>query len=225
MQPAHAWRLRAGIDMTARFQSCNTATSPGTADATDLAGLARIFDADCNLARMPRALPSALSDFLDQVAVHSALRGLPRTVLDCGQTLTPHALPAQAGRQILLDEVRLCGELLCDLTGSPRFGLRIEVLDRAMCPRWHVDQVGLRLLVTWRGPATEWLDEACADRSQLGGDGVMRDSAGIRQALAGDIVLLKGERWPGNAARGVIHRSPCIDDDAPRIVAAFDSIW
>ena len=44
----------------------------------------------------------------------------------------------------------------------------IEVLDRAMCPRWHVDRVGLRLLSTWVGPATEWLNEDFADRRQLG---------------------------------------------------------
>jgi hypothetical protein len=39
-------------------------------------------------------------------------------------------------------------------------------------------------------------------------------------------VLLKGELWPDNAGRGVIHRSPQLD--APhrlRIVAAFDAVF
>lgn len=211
--------------MNARLHACPPVAPPRAAATTRIDGLARIFDADCHLVRLHRALPAALRDGLDDPAVHAALRAVPRCVIEGGRTLAPAALPDHPVRQPLLDDIGLCGELLCDLTGSPHFGLRIEVLFGAMCPRWHVDQVGLRLLVTLRGPATEWLDEAGADRSQLGSERVMRDATGIRRASAGDILLLKGERWPGNAGRGVIHRSPCIDDDAPRIVVAFDSIW
>lgn len=212
--------------MTARLEPSSSSAAPTVAaDVLAIDALARIFDADCHLVRLPRAPSASLLRYLERPATHSALRALPRTVLDSGHTLSADVLPPDDGLQALLDDVRLCGELLCDLTGSPRYGVRVEVLDRAMCPRWHVDQVGLRLLVTWRGPATEWLDEASADRLRLGSDDVMRDAAGLRRARPGDILLLKGERWPGNAGRGVIHRSPCIDDDAPRIVAAFDSIW
>jgi len=36
-------------------------------------------------------------------------------------------------------------------------GTRITTLDRAMCPRFHVDRVPVRLIVTWGGPGTQWL--------------------------------------------------------------------
>ena len=29
-----------------------------------------------------------------------------------------------------------------------------------------------------------------------------------------DVVLMKGERWPGNAGRAIVHRSPDVDGDA-----------
>jgi hypothetical protein len=39
-------------------------------------------------------------------------------------------------------------------------------------------------------------------------------------------VLMKGERWPGNAGRGVIHRSPALSTPhRVRIVAAIDAVW
>lgn len=194
------------------------------ASVSDLPALERIFDVDCHLVRLPRAIPAALADYLDNPATHAALRALPRKSLSSGDTFDAASLPAHPGRRDLLDDVRLCGELLCDLTGSLRFGARIEVLDRAMCPRWHVDHVSLRLLVTWRGPATEWLDEDGFDRSLLGSEDMPVDPARLRQAAAGDILLLKGERWPRNAGRGVIHRSPCVEGTAPRVVAAFDAL-
>ena len=28
------------------------------------------------------------------------------------------------------------------------------------------------------------------------------------------MVLMKGERWPGNAGRAIVHRSPDVDGDA-----------
>jgi hypothetical protein len=39
------------------------------------------------------------------------------------------------------------------LVGARRVGLRLRVLDGAMCPRFHVDNVPLRLLTTYAGPA------------------------------------------------------------------------
>ncbi|WP_018411254.1 DUF1826 domain-containing protein [Methyloversatilis thermotolerans] len=212
--------------MNDRLDSCSAATPHGVAATVNTLGdVSRIFEPECHLVRLRRPLPPELATYLDMTTVHAALRALPRGVFIAGETLDPAMLPDGPGRDPLIDDVRQCGELLCDLTGSARFGVRIEVLDRAMCPRWHVDQVSLRLLVTWRGPATEWLDDDCADRTRIGTDHILIDARGIHRADAGDLLLLKGRNWPGQAGRGVLHRSPEIADDAPRIVAAFDAIW
>ncbi len=191
-----------------------------------MSGLSRIFDPDCNLVRLRCRLPHTVVDYLHTAHTSGGLGGGRHAVIDAGSTPDNGMLPDLPGRAAVHEDVRMMSELLADLTGCPRVGVRIEVLDRAMCPRWHVDRVGLRLLSTWVGPATEWLNEDFADRRQLGSDEVMTDARGIRRADAGDILLLKGEAWPDNAGRGVIHRSPRLEaPDLLRIVAVLDAVW
>ena len=213
--------------MNIRFQPPAPATScPRAVDAGTLSDLAHIFDPSVNLVRLHRPLPPGLADCLHAAHASGALGNGRRAVIDAGSPLPTGTLPELPGRDAVDADVRQLSELLADLTGCRHVGVRIEVLDRAMCPRWHVDRVALRLLCTWIGPATEWLDERCADRSRLGSDDVMTDASGIGRAAAGDIVLLKGELWPDNAGRGVIHRSPHLDAaHRLRIVAAFDAVY
>lgn len=213
--------------MNIRFQppapatSCSRAVGAGT-----LPDLAQVFDPAVNLVRLQRPLPPGLTGYLDAAHASGALGSGRHAVIDAGSPLPTGTLPELPGRDIVDADVQCLSELLADLTGCTRVGVRIEVLDRAMCPRWHVDRVALRLLCTWIGPATEWLDERCADRSRLGSDDVMTDASGIGRAAAGDIVLLKGELWPDNAGRGVIHRSPHLEAaHRLRIVAAFDAVF
>ncbi|MEF8706149.1 MAG: DUF1826 domain-containing protein [Candidatus Accumulibacter sp. UW27] len=42
--------------------------------------------------------------------------------------------------------------------------MRLDVVRQAMCPRLHVDRVGIRLLCTYRCPGTEWVESAAVDR-------------------------------------------------------------
>ncbi len=59
-------------------------------------------------------------------------------------------------------------EMFCLLFETKRVGLRMATLDRAMCPRFHVDKVVCRLVCTYHGVATEWLTQDKVDRSKLG---------------------------------------------------------
>lgn len=199
---------------------------PLTRDISEAADLALVLDPDCNLVRLARPLPAGLADFFLAARASGLLRSGLRAELAPGETLPPDTLPDLPGRDALREEVRQLGSLLADLTDCPKVALRIEVLERAMCPRLHIDHVGLRLLCTWVGPATEWLADADADRSRLGTDDVMPDPSALRRADAGDILVLKGEGWPGNAGHGVIHRSPALTPAQPlRIIAALDALF
>ena len=122
-----------------------------------------------------------------------------------------------------------------DLLGCKAVGLRLEVVKTAMCPRFHVDHTGIRLLCTYYGPGTEWLDDSCADRSKLGPasagicdekSGIILNTSGIHQVPPFAVALLKGSRWQGNAGRGIIHRSPHIPESTiPRVLMALDALW
>lgn len=105
------------------------------------------------------------------------------------------------------------------LLDARRVGLRLRVLEGPMCPLFHVDKVPLRLLTTYTGLGSEWLPEGCSDRSRLQLTHIPVDN--IRQLQPGDVALLKGERWPGNEGRGLVHRSPG-DTRSRRLLLSLD---
>jgi hypothetical protein len=98
----------------------------------------------------------------------------------------------------------------CDLA---RVRLRLETLGDDGCPRFHVDRCRLRLLCTYRGPGTEWLPGAQVDRSALAShapnERILRYGE-PRRLQPFHVGVMKGECYPGNAGRGLVHRSPSI---------------
>lgn len=119
-------------------------------------------------------------------------------------------------------DMLLMAHVFAALTTEATLRIRLEALRGRGCHRWHADAVGLRLLCTYAGPGTEWLD--------LGGGAALArrlDPAHLIMAPnrlgTGDVAVLKGEAWPGNAGNGCIHRSPPNPDDAPpRLVLCLD---
>ncbi|HSH86110.1 MAG TPA: DUF1826 domain-containing protein [Methylophilus sp.] len=143
-------------------------------------------------------------------------------------------LPDGIGKQDLLADICLLVNLYADLMDCPLIGIRLEMLKHAMCPKFHIDRTGIRLLCTYLGPGTEWLDEAFCDRDALASTRLTHEifnqslvlhPQGIRQAPEQALVLLKGSLWQGNQHGGAIHRSPQIAETATRVVLALDAIW
>lgn len=106
------------------------------------------------------------------------------------------------------------------LLGARRVGLRLKVLDGAMCPRFHVDHVPLRLLTTYVGAGSEWLEERDIDRNRLQLAEAPVDN--IRRLQVGDVALLKGEKWLGNEGAGLVHRSPPTPRGEKRLLLSLD---
>ncbi|GLZ86172.1 hypothetical protein Pres01_22230 [Metapseudomonas resinovorans] len=109
------------------------------------------------------------------------------------------------------------------LVDARRIGLRLRRLDRAMCPRFHVDHVPLRLISTYSGAGSQWLREGEMSRSGLGNPAsepvVVVDN---QRLAAGHVALFKGEKWLGNEGRGIIHRSPQLAPGESRLLLTLD---
>ena len=158
-----------------------------------------------------------------------------RKVFRADDSLGNELSEALKGQPAIAPDVVCLAELYADLLGCEAIGLRYEVVDGAMCPGFHVDRTGIRLLCTYRGPGTQWIDDRHADRSKLGpGSGGLPDHLSglfgpgtqVQEAALGDVVLLKGSIWQGNEGRGAIHRSPAVDlAQAPRVLVAMDAVW
>ena len=109
------------------------------------------------------------------------------------------------------------------LLGAKRIGVRLRLLDKAMCPRFHVDHVPVRLITTYAGIGSQWLREGAMDRRQLGqASAEPRDPTLIQQIGSGEVALFKGEKWHGNQGFGLIHRSPQPAPGERRLILTLD---
>jgi len=206
---------------------------PHTWIADTLGGLTHIFDPEVQIAYYRRAPNPRITTYLATCAEQ----------LGVGQSLSVPAdaplpglrLPAGPHQEALLEDIAWSIEVYTQLLDCPAVALRLEVLHKPMCPRFHVDRTGIRLVCTWHGPGTEWLDDAGADRTRLGPgngglpdaeSGLMQPGAEVGQVPPFALALLKGSLWQGNTGRGLIHRSPDVaNEHGPRVMMSLDALW
>ncbi|WP_426755010.1 DUF1826 domain-containing protein [Myxococcus sp. Y35] len=180
--------------------------------------LADIYRDGLNLCVWRRGLDAPLSHWLSDVTATRELDVIARVRSEAPDLrLRLGGLPQGPLFEAWLADVHFLVRLYSDLLGATELGVRIHILDRDMCPRFHVDRVGVRLLCTYAGPATEWLENAHVVRSALGATGdVTRPGASVHALERFDVALLKGESWPGNQGNGAVHRSPAISGSGRR---------
>ena len=193
--------------------------------------LVDVYQENINIAIWQRKLSAALQDDVRKLAgsvtpIKLAMTVSPTTVLaSVSESLRI------SDRSALSTDVAELMEMFCDLFGLARAGLRISELDTAMCPRFHVDMVPCRLVTTYCGVGTEWLPHGSVDRTKLGSgsngqpdhrSGLVRSACDIQQLDCGDVALLKGERWEGNADGGLVHRSPAVSAGERRLLVTLD---
>ena len=190
--------------------------------------LVSIFDESVNVAVLKRRADEAVQREVPRAIEQRVSMKLALDVAPTGRA----GLRAELGAfPALADDVWTWVEMLSDLCEVQTIGVRLARLERAMCPRFHVDRLALRLVCTYDGAATEFIDDAYVDRARLGHaagglddlrSGLIRAGGAIDSAATGDVVLLKGEAWPGNDGRGAVHRSPAATPRNPRLVLTLD---
>jgi hypothetical protein len=197
--------------------------------------ISKIFDHDQQLIFIKRPLKSEIVHYL-KTASNKMMIEFDCIIKNGQQTslLQKNKLPNLAGRQAFLADLDYLTSLYFDLIGCPQLSLSLKVLNTTMCPKFHVDRTGIRLLCTYQGQGTEWLDDQHADRSQLGPvtfniddslSGLILDNQGIHQIPTFAIALFKGSLWQGNHMRGAIHRSPSATNNQKRIIITINAIW
>ncbi|WP_171036739.1 DUF1826 domain-containing protein [Pseudoalteromonas ruthenica] len=136
--------------------------------------------------------------------------------------------------QALFSDISTLVDMFSCLLDCEHVGLRLKVISQAMCPRFHIDRVPVRLVTTYQGPGSQWLAHADADYSKLGSgnqglsdekSGLYRHAEHIHQLQAGDVALLKGQLWPDGEHSALVHRSPPQHDQQPRLLLTLDGIF
>ncbi|WP_159813205.1 DUF1826 domain-containing protein [Pseudomonas sp. 18058] len=189
--------------------------------------LTKILQDDTNLAVWQRQLPLHISDFaqlllsLNEPLAESLCLELANEDAEADLTGLASGFRDLEGYEGFIADLKWLVSAFACLLGAKRIGLRLRVLDKAMCPRFHVDHVPVRLITTYAGVGSQWLKEGTMDRQQLG-QANAEPQAQIQQLNSGDVALLKGEKWHGNEGFGLIHRSPQPAAGERRLILTLD---
>ncbi len=189
----------ASARQTERVATCDTAQ-----------GLADIKRRDRELVIWQRVPPASLTAWLDgleesrlpflRVAVQpgDVRRGIEPYLDECG-------MPPGDMRDLLIKDVDGLVSAFADITQSDFVDVRLERVSSNACWKFHRDCVEARLLTTYRGPGTQWVQPHHAARALHEQE---EFSGPLEHLRTGDVAIFKGSRaGPGS---GIVHRSPPI---------------
>ncbi|MCA3012068.1 MAG: DUF1826 domain-containing protein [Myxococcaceae bacterium] len=196
---------------------------------TDAERLSLVRRSTVDLCVWRRAMPSGLEAWLDEVARRWALsvdlRGVRQPSFDV-EALVAAAPPGPWRDEWAQDLARLLARYVA-VVGEEPLRMQLATVDDRKCPRFHVDNVGVRLLCTYAGAATEWVPESSVDREHLRTCDAMhaptRAGGSVEHLERFDVALMKGSAFPGNGRFGTVHRSPAVQG-APRLVFTVDTL-
>jgi hypothetical protein len=210
----------------------------GAVFVDEVLGLTQILQPAVNVVVWHRPVVAAIERFAEslpfvvgppaRIVADPASAGFGRRV----ESLVPAAAAAAdpEGAAALAHDAAQLAAAFAELTDADELLVSFEAPEVATCPRFHVDRLGIRLLVTYAGPGTEWIADADCDRSWLGArghgqddhsTGLLRPNAVVRRVARFAVVLLKGEAFPGARGFGAVHRSP-DPAGAPRLLLRLD---
>jgi Protein of unknown function (DUF1826) len=134
-------------------------------------------------------------------------------------------LPADDARDALIEDIAFWVEMMTELTGAPHAVVRVLRPASPVFPGFYVDPGTLRLVCTYAGATSEWLDRRDVDWSFLGdcgfvSPGAIRRGAFVERCEPLDVVFFKGRNWPGT---GAVHRAPPTTE--PRLLLSIEPAW
>ena len=124
--------------------------------------------------------------------------------------------------QWVIDMAGVCN-IFCETLETSTVGFCLAT-QRA-CQRYHIDNVPLRLLVTYYGRGTEWVPDTAVDRlaydSGMPNDKILTNNNARKFLNAWDIAIFRG------GPDGLLHRTPDAALNTPSILLRLDheSFW
>jgi hypothetical protein len=205
-----------------------------TIEGRDAGVLRAILRPDVNLAVWHRTMDATLA--------RDAVRLSESRFKDIDVIVGPEAtqligvlspLSAFPGGEVIRADVSfLFGAFMQLFPGPVR--LCLEKVTGDHCAKFHVDYLRARLITTYVGPGTEWLPEPSVNREVLhhppdcpcdANKQISRPGTHPRQAAAGDVLLMNGQR-NDDGLPGLVHRSPALGSifGGIRIVLALSTV-
>ena len=175
----------------------------------DQAGvLHRFADPGVDLVIWRRELPTGLSRWLSSMLAADLPSGrLLARRMDLFEAAlelvgTKDSANRDMSRALAMDIAFLSGRF-AEVLGAEAVDIRLDAVSTDSCWRFHTDFVAARLLTTYRGPGTQWVDPSDAPRAME----LQRSFPGpVNEFGRHAVGLFKGSR--ASNSTGIVHRSP-----------------
>lgn len=199
--------------------------SPHIASGARRDALKNILNPNCNLAIWTRQPNAKIVRFLQR---------FEREDFHLCQTLAPASVAAALrseltrfedcdGKRDLIDDIDALAIFFARLTNANQLHLHLDVIRADQCKKFHRDFYPLRLLCTYIGKGTEYLENDKVNRDGKTNDEIVRDWRKVKRLNPFDVAILKGE-FEGNVGNAIIHRSPPIEAEGGyRILLRIDA--
>ncbi len=194
----------------------------------ELCDFAAIYDDDVELVSVTRPQDHTCETLSERLVKSRQIPQLRWLQAANDPNATAEALPANLDddvRSVLVDQIAEASEVLTELMDCERVGVRLETLSAPMCPRFHVDYVPCRMLITLSGPGTEWIRHRDVDWAIFADlqttTPPLQADRDIQKVPTSSWSLLKGGAW-NEGFKGVVHRSP--HGDGERLLLSLDPI-
>lgn len=148
----------------------------------------------------PAGMSTLAMDRVSDVRLHSSLPELPAAL---SNALDAAGYGQRIARHALLTDILALAHRFAAILSVATVEIRLQRVDNDACRKFHADYVSARLITTYLGEGTQWLEAADPDDC----DHPAPDT--IRQLAPGDVGLFKGRHWSPPAP--AVHRSPPIE--------------
>ena len=134
-----------------------------------------------------------------------------------GDEITEELTSTRFYIQWVKDLADVCN-VFCDILETRNVGFCLA--SQRACQRYHVDNVPLRLLVTYHGKGTEWIPDSAVDRLAyergMPNEKILVNPDEREFLNAWDVAIFRGGK------NGLLHRTPDIALDSPSILLRLD---
>lgn len=185
-----------------------------------------------NLVILERSISPELQNFLyllqQETQVPAIQEILP--VHRLKPTLRGYLQPFRAldtrGYQALIEDIYQLAWRFSEIVQQPNVKIYFTKVETSMCRLFHTDANELRLLCTYWGAGTQWVDNDNI-RPHFGNPNSnaerIKDLSQVFSVRTGDVAILKGALHDHIATNPLMHRSPPLDKNQCRLLLRLDT--
>ena len=202
-----------------------TAWQDNFAIVKDSKQLDAIQNPSINLAVWQRPMDPTMQPIIQRLTREPFELRYNTTVEDVSHTLHKHIVAPvefEQARYRFINDIQRLAIIFSQYAKAHTIRLIVESVHDVPCPKFHQDSITLRLICTYAGAGTEWLENSNVNtHPDCCGGSMVHDNKAIKQLGPFEVALMKGKLWPKNEM-GIYHRSPEPESSQPRLVVKMD---